>query len=147
VADDKQEEQRKEAARQLAEEHKQEARHPDAHRDARTSGTVTESQGRPAMPGGVPGRPPESAQTAAVANREAPHGYGQSGAAPPLDTRQGDLGIFSKLEPKSVRALAIRCTSPPTRWKVLMRPLKAGSTSFTRSSMVGTHPGMIRLTP
>jgi hypothetical protein len=60
MADDKQEEQRKEAARQLAEEHKQEARHPDAHRDARAPGTVTESQGRPAMPGGVPGRPPES---------------------------------------------------------------------------------------
>src|SRR4051812_325787 len=92
MADDKQEEQRKEAARQLAEEHKQEARHPDAHRDARAPGTVTESQGRPAMPGGVSGRPPESAQTAAVANREAPHGYGQSGAAPPLDTRQGDRG-------------------------------------------------------
>jgi hypothetical protein len=35
MADDKQEEQRKEAARQLAEDHKQEARHPDAHRDAR----------------------------------------------------------------------------------------------------------------
>lgn len=92
MADDKQEEQRKEAARQLAEDHKQEARHPDAHRDARPPSTVTESQGRPAMPGGVAGRPPESSATAAVANREAPHGYGQSGAAPPLDTRQGDRG-------------------------------------------------------
>jgi hypothetical protein len=55
---------------------------------------VTESQGRPLHPPGGCARTalPSPAQTAAVANREAPHGYGQSGAAPPLDTRQGDRG-------------------------------------------------------
>jgi Ni/Co efflux regulator RcnB len=82
MADDKHEEQRKEAARQMADEHKQEARHPDAHRDARTS-SVMGSQSRPTDRANI---------EAAVANREAPHGFGQSGAAPPTDTRQGDRG-------------------------------------------------------
>lgn len=63
-------------------------RHPDAHRDARTS-TVMGSQAQPA-------KPPGPAPAPQVENREAPHGFGQSGAAPPLDTRQGDQGSMGR---------------------------------------------------